>query len=463
MKKIIFTLLAANLVSAQSISLLKDINPGAQPSTPSGFTNFNNKLYFIATSAESGMELWSTDGTEAGTKLTADINPGTGSSIPGNMLVKDGKLYLQTLLGNAGFYSYTEEEGIKPAASGMSSAANIILANNKFFFRINGKLSYLEGSVVTQVDTPVVVSGQMGPVNGKIVTGGSANSTSNNLQLYVYDGAAVSLLKTINPNTTSNPQNFFYSGLFNTLFFTAGSPSAGFELWKTDGTESGTVQVKNINPGTSNSFPGNFREAGGKVFFTANNGTSGVEMWSTDGTEENTKMVKDINPGSQSSNPNSLCEVNGKLYFLAADGSGEARLWESDGTENGTRMTLELKPGYANFVLGKMEAYNGNLYLSAKLNVANGQELYKIELPNLATSDLAKKNAVVYPIPTRGDIFFRGREVLTYDLYDSNGRLINKNVKINDNKAQLSVPEGNYIIVTKSKQGIVDTNKIIVQ
>jgi ELWxxDGT repeat protein len=132
----------------------------------------------------------------------------------------------------------------------------------------------------------------MGAVNGKIITGASASSATNNLQLYIYDGNNLSLLKVINPNTTANPQNFYYSSNLNTLFFTAGSNTAGFELWKTDGTADGTVQVKNINAGTSSSFPGNFKQIGNKVFFAANNGTNGNELWITDGTEEGTVLVK---------------------------------------------------------------------------------------------------------------------------------------------------------------------------
>jgi len=463
MKKIVFTLFIANALSAQSIDLLKDINPGAQPSTPAEFAKYNGRLYFSATNPDYGLELWSTDGTAGGTTLTADINPGTGSSIPTSLLVKDGILYMKTLTGGPGFYSYTEANGVQLAASGMAAASNFLLANDRIYFRINSKLSYLNEGTVTEIDTPVIVNGQMGAINGKIVTGASPNSTSSNAQLYVYDGTTVSLLKTINTNTTSNPQSFFYSSQLNTLFFTAGSATAGFELWKTDGTEEGTVQVKNINAGTSSSFPGNFQQVGNKVFFSANNGTNGVELWVTDGTEEGTKLVKDIYPGSQASNPNNLTNLNGTLYFLAADGSGEAKLWESDGTEEGTKVTLELKPGYTNFVLGKMEAYNGALYLSAKLNVTNGQELYKIEMPTLAVSDLNKKSAIVYPNPTNGDIFFSGKEYVSYDLYDLNGRLLNHNVKINDNKTHLSVPNGNYILVGKTKEGTANTTKLIVK
>ncbi|PZU83603.1 MAG: hypothetical protein DI529_12380 [Chryseobacterium sp.] len=463
MKKIILMLFLGNVVGAQSITLLKDINPGANPSTPAEFIKYNGKLYFNANNPNYGTELWATDGTSIGTEIVADINPGTPGSLPTSLLNYDNKSYFKTLLGVTGLYSYDSTAGATIVSPGMASASNFMVAEGKIFFRQNNKLAYFYQGSITEIDTPVVVNGQMGAVNGKIITGASASSATNNLQLYVYDGNTISLLKVTNPNSTANPQNFFYSSNLNTLFFTAGSNTAGFELWKTDGTADGTVQVKNINAGTSSSFPGNFKQVGNKVFFAANNGTNGNELWMTDGTEEGTVLVKDINPGSAASNPNNLTELNGKLYFLASDGSGEARLYESDGTSDGTKLTLELKPGYTNFVLGKMEEYNGALYLSAKLSVAQGQELYKIDMPTLNVENYSKKGIGLYPNPTNGELFFTGFEKGSYDLYDVKGSLIKKDGNIVNSKLQLNVPKGNYILVTKTVDGTVSTNKIIVK
>lgn len=456
-------LLFGNVVNAQSITLLKDINPGANPSTPAEFLRYDGKLYFNANNGTNGTELWSTDGTLGGTNLVLDLNPGTASSLPTSLLNYNNQLHFKTLIGVPGLYSYDSATSSATLIPGMPTASNFLVAEGKIFFRQNNKLSYFFQGVVTEIDTPVVVNGQMGAVNGKIITGASASSATNNLQLYIYDGNNLSLLKVINPSTTANPQNFYYSSNLNTLFFTAGSNTAGFELWKTDGTADGTVQVKNINAGTSSSFPGNFKQIGNKVFFAANNGTNGNELWITDGTEEGTVLVKDVNPGSNASNPNNLTEVNGKLYFLASDGSGEARLWESDGTTEGTKMTLELKPGYTNFILGKMEEYNGALYLSAKLSVSQGQELYKIELPALNVENHNKKAINLYPNPTNGELFFTGFEKGSYDLYDLKGSLIRKDGNIVNNKLQLNVPKGNYILVTKTVEGTINTNKIIVK
>ena len=66
---------------------VKDIRPGASGSLPVGLAPaaavFNGWLYFAADDGVSGVELWQTDGTEAGTQRVSDINPGAAGSDPG--------------------------------------------------------------------------------------------------------------------------------------------------------------------------------------------------------------------------------------------------------------------------------------------------------------------------------------------------------------------------------------------
>ena len=41
-------------------------------------------------------------------------------------------------------------------------------------------------------------------------------------------------------------------------------------------------------------------DVGGTLFFTADDGIHGRELWTSDGTEEGTVLVKDIDPGPAS-------------------------------------------------------------------------------------------------------------------------------------------------------------------
>src|SRR5436305_170855 len=61
-------------------ALVKDLNPGSGPSSPSTLTVVGPTVYFAAYEPTGGYELWRSDGTAAGTALVKDIAPGTASS-----------------------------------------------------------------------------------------------------------------------------------------------------------------------------------------------------------------------------------------------------------------------------------------------------------------------------------------------------------------------------------------------
>jgi ELWxxDGT repeat protein len=66
---------------------VKDINPGPAPSIPFSLTRWNEQIYFKADDGVHGAELWRTDGSAAGTVQIADLNPGAAPSNPDQLVV----------------------------------------------------------------------------------------------------------------------------------------------------------------------------------------------------------------------------------------------------------------------------------------------------------------------------------------------------------------------------------------
>ncbi|GAA4440531.1 hypothetical protein GCM10023091_24300 [Ravibacter arvi] len=131
----------------------------------------------------------------------------------------------------------------------------------------------------------------------------------------------VKLVKDINPNgdglhfTTSFGTDFdlpFRSTIeFNgSMYFGAANGlTSGVQLWKTDGTEAGTVKVKTLYPPAKPGLPGRdanqngFLIVGQTLYFVASNYTNGRELWKTDGTTAGTVLVKDIQPDNAVHDP----------------------------------------------------------------------------------------------------------------------------------------------------------------
>ena len=89
-------------VSAQDVTMVKDINLTPTSSSPEGMTIVGDLAFFIANDGIHGAELWCTDGTEEGTMLTKDIYPGEDSSSPDHMVEVNGLLFFTAHDGNMG-------------------------------------------------------------------------------------------------------------------------------------------------------------------------------------------------------------------------------------------------------------------------------------------------------------------------------------------------------------------------
>jgi ELWxxDGT repeat protein len=197
-----------------------------------------------------------------------------------------------------------------------------------------------------------------------------------------------SLLKEINTTFTSNGiPSLLMQKSGNTVYFLASDGINGTELWKSDGTEAGTVMVKDITPGAgSTGFSNMMVGGGGLLFFVADDPVNGREPWISDGTVAGTFLLKDINPGTATSGVIRCVFHHGFFYFGADDGVRGQELWKSDGTTAGTVLVKDITPGSGPSSPGAANTntlYNfvplGNdIYFTAG-ETATGRELWKTD------------------------------------------------------------------------------------
>lgn len=317
---------------------------------PRGSVIVNQTLFFQGADHSTGRELWRSDGTAAGTSLVKDINPGPASALGfSNFIDVNGTLFFWADNGFSGKELWKSDgtEGGTVMVKDMSPGSSSAELPFQFFKSdqvINSTLYFI------------------------------ASDGIHGHELWKTDGTDLGtvMVKDIYPNSGSGvffprPRSFVRVG--STLFFAANDNVHGFELWKSDGTEEGTVLVMDIFPGASSSDPFGMWNVNGFLFFRANDGVHGEELWTSDGTDSGTALVKDIEPGGDSSWPSGLAILNETFLFSATDNANGHELWKSDGSASGTILVKNIAPEAADSFPDPIASENGILYFSA-----NGSE-----------------------------------------------------------------------------------------
>ncbi len=387
-------------------SLFRDINPTGSSLTLN-FHPFNGKLFFSANDGN-GQELWTTDGTIAGTELVVDLvspvfPPTLISSFPGNFENKGGHFYFTAHYnaeiwrtdGTSNGTEFVIAPGAPPATTNYL-VGNLTELNGEIFFAtgITNALWKTNGNIgdITRIVDGLPISTSFIPINGEMYF---VARDSQGEEVWKSDGTAsgTTIIKDVYPPTgqyiSSNPEPFGLIAGTNELFFFQDDRNHGRELWKTDGTETGTVMVKDIFPGTKSGIKPGFdfevEFMNGEIYFVAWDGTHGYELWKSDGTEIGTQMVYDIHTGIESSHPFNFYVDNGHLYFAVYEPATGVELWETDGSTIGTKRLTDINPGIGNSNPEPLGMLGTNLIFSA-LDGITGRELWAFDI----TTDIVK-------------------------------------------------------------------------
>lgn len=345
-------------VLQNSITFLKDINPGSAESKARSFAELGNLVIFLADDGEHGVELWASDGAESGTYLLKDTQAGTSST----------SFFGLTPLNNKLFFAARENTSIRDVWSSDATESGTkkeidFMNGSGVVVGTSGDYVYAAGLSSTKVFKIHSGSGEVSEVANDYFLNGFVNtpiligkncfnylSSSYGTEIWKMNAFENSfhILKDINPGNGSSTPN--YDGiapqaLNNKLVFPADDGIHGAEIWISDGTEAGTNMLKDLSSGSSS--PSFLSQANDRIYFRADDGIHGEELWVTDGSAGGTSLVKDIVQGSTGALATTtfnsiMAGIGSSVIFSANDGNG-MEVWFSDGTEEGTKLLKDIK------------------------------------------------------------------------------------------------------------------------
>ena len=420
--------------TSMGTELVKDIVPGVFSSGPQFLTNVNGTLFFSAYTANGENELWKSDGTSAGTVIVKDINPQTGNyggADPRNLINFNGELIFAANNGTTdGASELWKSDGTNAGTvmikninpQGGSYANDFMIINGKLFFIANdgngselwitdgtSAGTYMVKDICNTTNRPMAARKYFTNVNNTLFFVPIDNSYyATGSELWKSDGTNAGTVFVKNIRIGEGGGTVYMASCNGELYFNATDGTNGVELWKSDGSSAGTLMVKDINTTSVNSYPREMINYKNEIYFSANNGTQGIELWKSNGTSSGTMMVKDIYTGVGSSDPSLFLVFNGTLFFKAQDGSSY-NTWKTNGTSNATiqHPNFDLAYGLEN-VHGqhKSPAYsivsNSTLFFSS-INGGFGSELWKYD-GTMAGINEANTDASIniYPNPSNG-------------------------------------------------------------
>src|SRR5262249_10803280 len=280
--------------------LVRDLNPGPDNSSPYAFTDLGGTAFFVASTADGGSAVWKSDGTEAGTEIARAFASAWQSSPPRDLTVAGGRLW---------FLAPVDDGSEEIWSTDGRGGAEL------FPTPFPGQPSYRTGDLGAVGDTLFFTT---------------YDFTTSKRALWKTDGTHGGTSRILSLKGFATPR---FAAAGSLLYFRAEE----YYLWRTDGTAAGTVMLSSGNPDE-------LTAVGNLIYLTASDAVRGRERRGSDGTPVGAWLVKAIDPGPADGMGGRLTNVTGTLFFWAADGVTGFELWKSDGTPDGTGLVRDIDP-----------------------------------------------------------------------------------------------------------------------
>jgi trimeric autotransporter adhesin len=405
------------------------------------FTEANNLMFFTAAGEDTGAELWQTDGTVAGTKVTKDINPGATGSSPTSLIRVGNNLF---------FSAWTEVYGTELWKSNGTAAGTYLVKD------------IYPGATSSISKPPQAASGWVS-FNGELFF--QANDGTTGKELWRSNGTpeGTAILKDIRTSDIYDADIGNMVATQNRLLFTAKDETGKISLWASTGESSGTSKIKEFET----------NELGNMIAATPTQAyfvlylSGAMELWRTNGTASGTVRLKKFND-QHIKYPGKVAVLGEVAYFsLGHANSASTTIWRTDGTAAGTysirfdgiATDFTTSGPYVYFV-GLSHQYGSELFVMDEASAAAAGTLAEVVEPfNL--------NDSAYPNPFRQEftIHIRGNEneKFALNVFSLNGQNVVEEAILScnvDHKFGNTWQSGMYILKVRRNDKVTITKMI---
>jgi ELWxxDGT repeat protein len=229
---------------------------------PTSLLRVGSTILFVGHQAETGDELWQTDGSPEGTHILLELDTGPASGVPGAFVLTSHPL-LVPLGPRAVFAGDDGIHGLELWATDGTAAGTAMVAD------------LYPGAYPS---SPKLLT----PLGGRVYF--VAEHPTLGQEVWVTDGTAAGthVLADLAPGAASSVP-LELSAQAGKLYFSAWTPATGREAWKFDplgpSLNSPPTLVADLAPGPLSSSPFHFTQVGPRLYFVANDNSRGFELW----------------------------------------------------------------------------------------------------------------------------------------------------------------------------------------
>ena len=415
------------------------------------FIEYKNKVYFPATRADVGRELFFIDGTNNKPQLAIDLTPGSAPSFLENLRSIGGHLFFTNRIDSTHFLY--KSDGTLNGTHLIDSIQIQSVSSEEHFFEKDGLLHYFNNNLKE-------LKAVSGDSSKSVFSWDGLNSIDEitvyqdniyftgydyniDQQIFKWNDQMPGGPKTITwPNSLDgNSGNYDFVKMNNQAYsWTWGN--SGIEIWGTAGSEENTLQISDglHLQNTSNQWP-LFVARDSLLVFPYYQPGSPSRPWVSDGSFGSEKLLLNLKVDFRE------FSTDGEYVYFITEGNlnGYNGLYITDGTEAGTQLLKEGISGVKNWI-----SFNGYFYAKSKFE--NQTYLLKTDRTPAGTNLLAEakgledENLVAFKDSL---FFFKMDDNNNWDLWRSDGTINGTAIAVPLGQFGCDNPENLFVVSNK--------------